>query len=717
MDLLTELREADKASDLEEFRRELLDAVNLRAPTGSTGEELDFAFVCEVGERLSDAEEFQDFIPCQGYGVGYRSRKLRVDGYELDEVDDSIRLLVTDFRGQEELETINGSRAASVFAQLKAFVEESASGKIWSSSMSDSVQTSELSGTIQNAHQLRADGSRSVSRYRFYLLTDAVLSDRIKELPIEELDGVPIEFHIWDIGRLKEVSFSILGTEELEIDFTEFVDGGIPCLLASKTDDYKGYLCVIEGNALADIYDRYGSRLLEGNVRSFLSTNVKINKGIQATIRSEPDRFFVFNNGISATATSANIIETANGPRLLSAKYLQIVNGGQTTASLHVAKRKDNADLSNIHVPMKLSVVLAKEKEMLDDIIQSIARYSNSQTKVNDADFFSNHPFHRAIERHSRNISAPRPAGATSTTFWFYERARGQYVNAQAKMKISEKKDFLKKHPRSQLISKTDLSKYENSWLMLPHFVSRAAQKNFLIFAEYIGKHYGTNGSQFDNEVYFKEIVSKAIIFKFVESMVSAAKKTWYPGDFRAQIVTYSIAKLVSIVEEQTNGFTINLNSVWANQGVSRALATQLEEIAKAVSKAIFATPVQNMNVGEWCKKVECWETIQVLDIPLLQELHAELILKDELDRIHRDAAGQAREDAVIDAVLEVVNLRQINCWNKLLSWSTNHYPLYGMELDLVRSACRVDWIPSDRQAIKLIKVMKKLEQEGFRRN
>lgn len=717
MDLLEELREAAKTSDLDEFRRELLDAVNLRAPTSSTNEELDFAFVCEVGERLSDAEEFQDFIPCQGSGVGYRSRKLRVDGYEIDEVDDSIRLLITDFRGAAELETINGSRATSVFAQLKAFVEESASGKIWSSSMSDSVQTSELSGTIQNAHQLRADNSRSVSRYRFYLLTDAVLSDRIKELPIEELDGVPIEFHIWDISRLKEVSFSTLGTEELEIDFTEFVDGGLPCLMASKTDDYEGYLCVIEGNALAELYDRYGSKLLEGNVRSFLSTTVKINKGIQATIRSEPDRFFVFNNGISATATSAKIVETVNGPRLLSAKYLQIVNGGQTTASLHIAKRKDNANLSTIHVPMKLSVVLAKEKEMLDDIIQSIARYSNSQTKVNDADFFSNHPFHRAIERYSRNISAPRPAGATSTTFWFYERTRGQYVNAQAKMKISEKRDFLKKHPRSQLISKTDLSKYENSWLMLPHIVSRAAQKNFLIFAEYIGKHYGANGSQFDNDVYFKEIVSKAIIFKFVENMVSAAKKTWYPGDFRAQIVTFSIAKLVSIVEEQAKGFAINLNAVWANQGISHALAAQLEEIAKTVSKAIFATPVQNMNVGEWCKKIECWDAVHKLDIPLLSQLHSELTPKDELDRIHRDAAGQAREYAVIDVVLEVVSLRQVNCWNKLLEWSKNHHPLYGTELDLVRFACRAEWIPTDRQAIKLIKVMKRLEQEGFRQN
>lgn len=257
MDLIREIQEAAEASDLESFRLDLLDAVHVRAPENCGAEELDFAFVCEVGARLSDAEEFQDFIPCHGAGIGHRSRKLRVDGYELDEADDSIRLLIADFGGQETLETITRTRADGVFAQLKAFVEESASGKVWSSSLGESVQTKELSGTIEQLHRKKEDGSRTVSRYRFYLITDSVLSDRIKDLPIGDLDGVPVEYHIWDISRLKAVSASILGTEELEIDFSEFADGGLPCLKASQTEDYDGYLCVIQGDALAELYDRY----------------------------------------------------------------------------------------------------------------------------------------------------------------------------------------------------------------------------------------------------------------------------------------------------------------------------------------------------------------------------------------------------------------------------------------------------------------------------
>lgn len=717
MSLLEELREAAETSDTEEFRKELLEAVKARAPEGSDSEELDFAFICEIGERLSDAEEFQDFIPCHGSGIGHRSRKLRVDGYELDEVDDSIRLLVADFKGGDELETITRTRADSVFSQLRAFVEESASGKIWSSSMSGSTQTKELSGTIEQRHNLKSGGSRSVSRYRFYLVTDCVLSDRIKDLPMDDLDGVPIEFHIWDIGRLRAASSSILGTEELEIDFTEFVEGGLPCLRASKTEDYEGYLCVIQGDALAKLYDRYGSRLLEGNVRSFLSTSVKINKGIQATIRAEPDRFFVFNNGISATATSADIRETADGPKLLSARYLQIVNGGQTTASLHVAKRKDNADLSAIHVPMKLSVVLAKEAEKLDEMIQNIAKYSNSQTKVSDADFFSNHPFHRAIEQHSRKITAPRPAGATFSTYWFYERTRGQYVNAQSKMTVREKKEFLRTHPRSQFISKTDLAKFENSWLKLPHIVSYGAQKNFLTFAEYVGKRYGSNGAEFDNEVYFKEVVAKGILFRFVENMVSAAKKTWYAGDYRAQIVTYTIAKLVDMIDSQAPGFTVDLGAIWIRQGVTGPLAKQLEEIGKSVSVAITTPPVQNMNVGEWCKKADCWNKVHELFVALEPEFQAELLSTSEVAIVHRDAAVQARDDASINAVVEVFNLGQSGCWKKLIDWSSKYSPLVGRDMDLVRLASRGGWIPSDRQAAALMKILRRLEQEGFRKN
>lgn len=691
--------------ELDDFREELLDAVQVRLPNEASKADRDFAFLCEVGGRLTQAEEFSDFIPSHFQGTGSKNRKLRVDGYELDESDDSMRLVIAEFSGTSQVDAITRTRVDALFGQLQAFVEDALSGRIWSNVPEGMEDGLELAGMISNKHE-------SLVRYRFYLFTDANLSDRVKDLPQGEIDGLPIEYHVWDIGRLHTVSSSTFGAEELEIDFTRFVPGGLPCLPASQAEDYKGYLAVIPGDALAELYDSYGSKLLEGNVRSYLSASGKINKGIQGTIRKEPERFFVYNNGISATATSASVVETPQGHRLVSARYFQIVNGGQTTASLHVAKRKDNADLSAIHVQMKLSVVAALNTEKLDDMIQSIAMYSNKQNKVSDADFFSNHPYHRAMERLSRRIPAPAADGAQYHTFWFYERARGQYQNEQSGFTQTQKREFQRSNPRAQLVVKTDLAKFENSWRQLPHIVSNGAQKNFTNFAEYIGKEWGEDGQTFNNDAYFKEVIARAILFRAVEKLVSAAD--WYEGGYRANIVTYSIAKLASVIGLQRPGYMLDFRAVWARQGISDALVLQLDAIAKEVVVAITTPPVAQMNITEWCKKKDCWEKILSLPIRLSDSLAAELVSPDEARDINREKCHQGVMDVGIHAMTEVIQ-RGHGYWASLADWARRHSPIYGKDADLVRNASKVGWVPTPLQAASLIKVSQRLEQEGFK--
>lgn len=504
---------------------------------------------------------------------------------------------------------------------------------------------------------------------------------------------------------------SVIGAEELEITFSDYLDDGIPTLRAGQTEDYEGYLCVVPGDLIADLYGKYGSKLLEGNVRSYLSSNARVNKGIQATIRKEPSRFFVYNNGISATASMAEVEDTSAGTRLLSVKHLQIVNGGQTTASLHAAKSKDKVDLKGIFVQMKLSVVKARESGTLDEIVQSIARYSNTQTKVDPADFFSNHPFHVAIEKQSRNIGAPAAEGAQFHTYWFYERARGQYNNEQSKMTVSQKRNWLRQNPKSQYFTKTDLAKFENSWRELPHMVSRGAQKNFTSFAEYIGKEYGSEGEKsykFNNQTYFKNVVSKAITFKFIEKMVSQAKDTWYGGDYRAQIVTYTIAKLVSLVKSQN--LAVNLNYIWMRQSVSKAMADQLEVIAQTVSSKINVPPVPNMNVGEWCKKEDCWKKLEQIDIPLTASFKEELLDPEYVE----DGNDDGKLDQDLTLVIEVNHLAQLGAWKQLQDWSAKFSPIYGKEADLVRNAIKLGWVPSSAQAKILMKVFTDMESKGF---
>jgi hypothetical protein len=161
----------------------------------------------------------------------------------------------------------------------------------------------------------------------------------------------------------------------------------------------------------------------------FLQTKGKVNKGIRTTILTKPTLFFAYNNGIAATASSIDI-QTINGiPHIQKITSLQIVNGGQTTASLAMALLNDKKDdsenkIAQISVPMKLSIV---NHEKALELIPNISRYANSQNKVSESDLWSNHPFHIRMEDFSRRIKTPATDGKQFGTRWYYERANGQY--------------------------------------------------------------------------------------------------------------------------------------------------------------------------------------------------------------------------------------------------------------------------------------------------
>jgi hypothetical protein len=421
--------------ELEDYRKDFLESVKSRA--SADGDLTQAAFVTVVSERLMEAEEFQDFEACYYEGNGIRDRRLRlrVDGCSYDDTDGSYNLVIADYRGDDGVDTLTQTDATSQFTRLKSFVSEAVSGMLHPE-LENSSPAHALAAKLYGHPDL-------ITRFRLFLVTDAVLSARVKDWREESLNGKPIEFHIWDIARFHRVSESMTGRDELTVDFQEFEDDGVPCLEASQTDgEYKTYLCVMPGSILADLYDRFGSRLLENNVRSFLGIRgtKSVNSGIRNTILKQPAMFFAYNNGIAATASEAEVVRAEHGLYLPQAKDLQIVNGGQTTASLTNARRKDKAALDGIFLQMKLSVI---EPDRAEEVIPLISRFANSQNKVNDADFFSNHPFHIRIETHSRRIWAPTVDGAQHETHWFYERARGQFLNEHAKLSQSEKRRFL----------------------------------------------------------------------------------------------------------------------------------------------------------------------------------------------------------------------------------------------------------------------------------
>jgi len=684
---------------LEEFRKDFLANVHASA---SAGENFTWSsFVEKACQILAEAGELTDFDSCHYRGVGSRKRALWMDGYSFDDMDASARLLVADWHGEPELNTMTQSAAKEVLGRVRAFIEEAYTGRLHEA-LENSTPEYALAKTL-------FERKEAIARYRIYLVSDRALSTRVRDWPEGTIGKVPVEFKVWDIARFHNISESRTGREDLQIDFSEYAPGGIPCLAASiDSGEYKAYLCVVSGEIIAKLYDKYGSRLLEGNVRSFLSLKGKINKGIRKTIMDKPEMFFAYNNGIAATAAEVEIKDGSGGLKLHRAKDFQIVNGGQTTASLANTLWRDKAPLDGVFVQMKLSVIPA---EKAGDVIPRIAKYANSQNKVSEADFFSNHEFHQRLEEKSRRILAPAVGGAQHDTHWFYERTRGQFSNEQTRMGKGDRSKFLLLNPRDQVVTKTDLAKVENAWRCLPHIVSLGAQKNFMFFAEWIQERWEKDNAEFNDE-YFRRAVVNTILFREVERLVS--KQSWYQGGYRANIVAYTVAKLSSMIHALQGDRELNYAGIWARQALPPCFEPQAAAIASSVFEVIVNPPEGFQNVTEWCKKEACWKLVVELRKSLNHNFISELCDRTTDRRSREDARSQQNEDNRIGSQIKVVDLGK-DYWAKLANWARARRLITEDQDRLLSIAMQMPRkIPEEWQSEKLLLLKSRMEDEGF---
>lgn len=686
--------------DLQDFRKDLIEEAKAAAAADGSGTSAAFAEI--VARYMMDAEVLPDFTPAFYAGETRKRGRIRVDGYTLDEIDGTMNLVVVNYSGSDEARTLIRTDAQSVFNWPVRFVEETLHN--------DLHLNIEISTPAADLADLLRENSQRIRKYRLILLTDSVMSGRIDTLDVRDIDGVPVECQIWDVGRLYNVCVQT-GTEHVEIDFTEFAPNGLPCLEASDAanPDYRCFLCVIPGEVLANIYDRWGGQLLEGNVRSFLSTKVAVNKKIRETILRQPTKFFAFNNGVSATALGVQVESRPEGKFITYAQDFQIINGGQTTASLSNARHKDKAILGDIMVQMKLTELTTPD--VAQELVPEIARSSNSQNKVSDADFFSTHPFHVRMEQISRRLFAPAVGGAQYETHWFYERARGQYLQSQMRMTPSERKKFETQNPKGQLITKTDLAKVQSTWRGLPHVVSKGAQTNFVEFANWIDKQWSESEANF-NEKFYRESVALFILFKHVEKLVT--HQPWYQNGYRANIVTYSIALLGQLIKKQFPGRALDLNKIWSHQEVPEVLTSALVPLTKAVMESITDDSRGTVNVTQWCKRDQCWDRIQKLPIHLPTAIESALEGVEAIREERRQAKKDQEEITGIGFQVDVVN-RGAEYWKKLARFLVEKKLVSPTDHKTLLIACQMPAkIPSEHQSKQLLALVKRANAEGY---
>ena len=657
-----------------------------------------FQFVEAVSGELTDTGFIEGFVICH-----YRAQRgIRIDGYWFND-EGALDLFIADYDSRTELASLTKTEVESTFKRVRNFFEAAKKKDLY-------LDLEDTAPEYGLARQI-ADRAQSIRKVNFYLLSERTLSAGVQALGDDDAVGTSASYHVWDISRLHRQKSSRGHKEALDIEFTEEFGHGVSCLPAHLgSDSYQSYLVVIPATILASLYEKHGSRLLEQNVRCFLQARGNVNKGIRSTILNEPQMFFAYNNGITATAQEVETRMNESGLELVRIKDLQIVNGGQTTASLFHTSQKDKASLDSVFVQMKLSVIDSSESEL---VVPKISEYANTQNRVNAADFFSNHPFHVRMEEFSRRLWAPAQKGSQRETKWFYERARGQYADAQSNLTPSAKKAFVAERPKPQMFTKTDLAKFENVWDDAPKYVNLGAQKNFAKYAGRIGSEWAKSADGF-NEFYFKRAVARAILFRRAEKLVSA--QPWYNGGYRANVVAYSLALLGRYASDKNK--SVDFLRIWNHQYVSSAVEEALAIVAEVVHGDITLPPQGISNVTEWCKKDACWERLlnrlDQLDRALPEDFNNELVGKDHIVEEKKSAKSVQKIDDGIACQRRVLEITALQ-WRQFLDNLSERQLLSQKESDILKIAIQIpNKIPSERQCIILVELLNRAMEEGM---
>lgn len=632
---------------------------------------------------------------------------LRVNGYFLSEDGDRLDLFYTDYVGSDS-GAIHSLATSEVAAALQTCI------RVLGFAKQGDLGILEESTEAYDMFQEIREKAHGVRRLRVFFLTDKAAASQnklqqaiTKQLRKQQADhpsNLVYRMEVVDLTRIFRLSRRGAERDPVTVDLTDFVAGGLPCIEAPRANEsYACYLAVLPGSMLYELYEEYGQRLLQLNVRSFLqvSGSKSVNAKIRETLRTEPSMFLPYNNGISATAERVEVGRDASGtPVITSVQGIQVVNGGQTMASIHRASKLDAADISDVYVQAKISVVMNRRELEFDELVRKISQFSNSQNKVNLADFSANDPFHVELEKLARETWAP---GEQSQ--WFYERARGSYKVMRARLAPTpaRKKEFELRLPPSQVFSKTDMAKYLATWDQLPHMVGRGGQKNFVDYMAVLKEEKPKKWKP--DDVFFKQLVAKAIINK---RMTVIARQEGFPA-YRANVVAYTVALLAS-----RSGDHFNLGYVWAMQGLSPELERLLKEWSQLVYDRITES-AKGRNVTEWCKKVECWEAVDSLDVEApasLPELSATASAFVEHEAELGSGAQSLEDMNLILAVMEV----QEDAWRMIAEWGSGSGELTAAQVKLaytMAKKARESWekhptITQAKSALLILKVARK---------
>ena len=671
------------------------------------------AFFNNTKDLLIDANFFTDiseaYYDRERGDVRYKA--MHLDAGQIDQTDGSIHLMYVDY-AQNEMGTITNEMTNKAYNGLLNFVDNCTKDFFRINNLQSLPVFSFVKEVLQalptcdNIHLYYLSTNRRSSRISPFETENVVIGGKT----------IRVQTHLLDIEYLFMNESQGEPAEPITINVCDYIPDGVECLSTKLKDtEYSAYLAVLPGQFLSQIYQQYGGRLLESNVRSFLSTRGTVNKGIRATIRDNPDLFFTYNNGIACTADEVTT-QLRNGVLFITEmKNFQIINGGQTTASLRNTQLIDKANLDKVFVSMKLTVInQSVPTDRKQNMVRMISKYSNTQNKVTSSDLNSNSEFYVKLEQFSRRIMAPSTGNNTYTTYWYFERSRGQYERDQMELTKAKRKQFQEIHPKNQRMRIVDIAKYYNSVEQFPYDVSWGGQVNAEKFQARIEDKWDKDSSQF-NELFFQNLVSEAILFNKTRDIIG--NTDWYKqhSGILAELTTYTVSKLVYEVEK-LGGKSIDWPTIWKTQNIPDALKDEILKLGAWVYQILSDPSREKDNLGEWAKLERCWAHLSKIPYQLSDYTIACLVSTEEIKATQISAKKeQKRSDAVSNGVV-IFNLGSA-FWEKVMNEGIREGKLSGSDLEDIQSAiksCKKGYLLPQGVVNRIMDIRQKLEDEGL---
>ncbi|MCY7705921.1 AIPR family protein [Bacillus safensis] len=531
-------------------------------------------------------------------------KNIAVNAYSYDDENQVLDVYVVDYnfeQNEEDLLSINMTAVTEIANRAKRFITNS---KNLLQTIDHSLEAHDLAKIIDKV-------LNSLNEINIFVITNMYYtSNKPVEITIPGIETVNVQ--VWDIDRVQQLITSEQAIETDYINFEQdygetfemmFVPGP-----SSGVKDFECYIGYISAELLAKAYDEWGQKLVERNVRSFLQARGGTNKGIRDTLKDPFQRkmFVAYNNGISTVARTGDFEPVKDGVNQFKIKGLsgwQIVNGGQTTASIHKAY-KDGISLKDVYVQAKLTILQVNEfverdqHQIEDEMISRISQYANTQNKINKSDLLANTRFMSDLEKFSRNIWIPGIEGRRSESKWYFERARGQYmVDINRRNRGKEQTDFKKQYPKNKVLTKVDLAKYFMSWEGYPHVSSKGGEEAFKKFMELNKSFWSGNTLDKITLSVYQKLIARAIINLRVKKIVDEMKLRGY----KANVLYYTTAMLHQIYSEQ-----IDLVEVWEKQSLSEKWDDIIRIIAEKTLSYLRESAGER-NVTQWAKQEACW--------------------------------------------------------------------------------------------------------------